>query len=303
MPFPVRMLLAAVLFSSVVFAETVVEHPFPGVTYTREIRDESIPQVFHLVTIAPDTPGLAFKTTRSNGEAPRDTDTESALAFARRTGVQVAINANFFSPLGEPQANLIGLAASNGKVVSPWDSPSMLEAIHFDRDNRISFIRPANPDRPSGSETNPPVVLHNAVTGNIRVVERGRIPIPTGGDRHPRTLIGLTEDGTLLLLVVDGRRRGISVGATMHECATVLREHGADTAINLDGGGSTTLIIADPEPSVVNRPSGQFGILRSNGNHLGVFAGNGGASAPTPENRPQASADAHTHAASSSAQR
>lgn len=278
--------------------EVRVEHPFPGVAYTRLVRDEPVRQVFHIVTIAPDAPGLAFKTTGSNGEAPRDTDTETALAFARRTGTQVAINANFFSPVGEPHADLLGLAVSNGTVVSPWDSRAMTEAIHFGPDNRIDFLRPASIGRPRGTETNPPVTLYNAVSGNLRVVDGGRIPIPEGGDRHPRTLIGTTADGVLLLVVADGRRRGVSEGATMRECAEVLLEHGAATAINLDGGGSSALVIANPGPRVVNRPSGPFGQLRRNGNHLGVFVGE-----ISPESHPRASGVEHTRTGSPAAPR
>jgi len=273
---PIVAVIAAILAACAAVGEAAVETTFPGVTYTLERRTEPIPQVFHIVVIAPDAPGLGFKTSRSNGESPRDADTETALNFARRTGVQIAINANFFSPMGEPNSDLLGLAVSNGVVVSPWDSRAMTEGIHFGQDNRIQFLRPADIGRPRGVATDPPVTLYNAVSGNLRVVERGRIPIPTGGDRHPRTLVGLTEDGALLLLVVDGRRRGRAEGATMHECAEVLLRHGAETAINLDGGGSSTLIFADPDPRVVNTPAGAFGQLRANGNHLGVFVGNGG---------------------------
>jgi len=273
-----KQLHAFLLFVALVSyaGHAVGEHPFPGVSYTLERRTEPVPQVFHIVAIAPDAPGLAFKTTRSNGDAPRDTDTETALEFLRRTGAQIAINANFFSPLNEPQAEVLGLAVSNGVVVSPWDSRSMTEGIHFGQDNRIDFIRPSDIGRPHGTGTSPPLTLHNAVGGNLRVVDNGRIPIPSGGDRHPRTLIGARADGTLLLLVADGRRRGRTEGATMHECAEILVRHGAETAINLDGGGSSTLVFADPNPRVVNTPAGTFGLLRRNGNHLGVFVENGG---------------------------
>ncbi|WNF30224.1 phosphodiester glycosidase family protein [Streptomyces sp. C11-1] len=61
--------------------------------------------------------------------------------------------------------------------------------------------------------------------------------------RHPRTLAGVAEDGTLLLVTVDGREPGGSVGATFDEAAELMRSLGAHDAMNLDGGGSTTMIV------------------------------------------------------------
>ena len=62
--------------------------------------------------------------------------------------------------------------------------------------------------------------------------------------RHPRTLAGVQEDGTLLLVTVDGRRAGWSAGVTLPEAARVMRALGARDALNLDGGGSTALVKA-----------------------------------------------------------
>ena len=69
---------------------------------------------------------------------------------------------------------------------------------------------------------------------------------------HPRTAIGLTADNKLLMVTVDGRQV-ISKGLNMADLATCMRKLGAVTAINLDGGGSTTLSIRG---FVVNSPSG-----------------------------------------------
>jgi hypothetical protein len=70
--------------------------------------------------------------------------------------------------------------------------------------------------------------------------------------RHPRTAVGRTSDGELLLVTVDGRRSGWSVGLTLEELVTVMRRLGAVDALNLDGGGSTTMTVAG---RVRNRPS------------------------------------------------
>lgn len=70
--------------------------------------------------------------------------------------------------------------------------------------------------------------------------------------RAPRTAIGITEDGQLLLVTVNGRQPNISVGMTLAELGTLLMELGAVQAMNLDGGGSTTMVIHD---LVLNLPS------------------------------------------------
>ncbi|KAA9149018.1 phosphodiester glycosidase family protein [Amycolatopsis acidicola] len=88
----------------------------------------------------------------------------------------------------------------------------------------------------------------------------------------PRTAAGASADGrTAYLLAVDGR--GASVGATVAEMADILRSHGAAVAVNLDGGGSTTMAVADPgqAPTVRNLPSD--GAERAVANGIGVFTG------------------------------
>lgn len=73
-------------------------------------------------------------------------------------------------------------------------------------------------------------------------------------DRHPRTAVGWSADGaTLYLFTIDGRQAGYSAGATLTELATLLVAEGASTVYNLDGGGSTTMVVRGS--GVVNRPS------------------------------------------------
>lgn len=84
--------------------------------------------------------------------------------------------------------------------------------------------------------------------------------------RHPRTAIGICGDGALLLVVVDGRK-AISRGATLSEMAEIMKRCGAQQAINLDGGGSTDMVVAG---GVVNIPSD--GQERPVANGLLVFA-------------------------------
>jgi hypothetical protein len=74
--------------------------------------------------------------------------------------------------------------------------------------------------------------------------------------RHPRSAIGWRADGHLLLVAVDGRQPGYSDGMTLDELASYMRVLGAREALNLDGGGSTTLV---EQGRVLNRPSDATG--------------------------------------------
>ena len=93
---------------------------------------------------------------------------------------------------------------------------------------------------------------------------------------HPRTAVGLSADETrLYLMTIDGRNTGHSLGVTRPELADLMRINGVYNAINLDGGGSTTLLFADPQPRLVNVPVGVSdvpGTERVVGSNFGVYA-------------------------------
>jgi len=74
--------------------------------------------------------------------------------------------------------------------------------------------------------------------------------------RHPRTLIGRDRDGDVWLVVVDGRQPGHSAGMSLPELTDFSRKLGLVDALNLDGGGSSTMVV---KGSVVNRPSDPTG--------------------------------------------
>lgn len=77
------------------------------------------------------------------------------------------------------------------------------------------------------------------------------------GVRHPRTAVGLTSDNKLLLITVDGRREGVSEGMSAKELTELLQQNfNPKSALNIDGGGSTTMWIAGyPHNGVVNYPT------------------------------------------------
>ena len=88
-------------------------------------------------------------------------------------------------------------------------------------------------------------------------------------DRHPRTALGRTGDGRLVMLVADGRYKDQrSVGLTLEQLADVMRDLGCVDALNLDGGGSSTLVI---DGELINRPEGGT-FQRPVPAGLGVFA-------------------------------
>lgn len=102
--------------------------------------------------------------------------------------------------------------------------------------------------------------LDHAVGGGPSLVRNGKIAIDAdkqgfnegfSARRHPRTMVGRTETGDTWWVAVDGRQT-MSVGATLEEAAHVMLKLGCVDAINLDGGGSTTLNL---NGVTVNRPS------------------------------------------------
>ena len=77
-------------------------------------------------------------------------------------------------------------------------------------------------------------------------------------DRHCRTSVGITADGKVVFMALDGRQEPFSCGGSMHEIAQIMLEAGCIAAINLDGGGSTTYVAkqeGEDSVSIVNRPS------------------------------------------------
>ena len=85
-----------------------------------------------------------------------------------------------------------------------------------------------------------------AITGNKVLLLHGVRRVVDDLEMHPRTAIGIDRDtGQVLMLVVDGRQ-SFSRGYTMVELANLMTTLGAEDALNLDGGGSSTMLALDP---------------------------------------------------------
>lgn len=90
--------------------------------------------------------------------------------------------------------------------------------------------------------------------GKIDVAwEKAKISESFSTTEHPRTAVGFSQDGlTLWLVTVDGRQSGLSRGISLDDLAALMRELGCWQAVNLDGGGSTTMLVRD---QIINSPS------------------------------------------------
>jgi phosphodiester glycosidase len=182
-------------------------------------------------------------------------------------------------------AYVIGLAASRGKVYSGFESPIQSYAIvtnspgiNIDRSNTASIVH-RDPNSADAMDVLENVELWNALAGSGQILTNGVKTIPEYTDAtHPdelltpgpvpplgplpltytragrhwydlsnaRTAIGVTQDGrTLVLFTVDGTNGGH--GLQVGEVADLLKnDYGVWNALNLDGGGSTTMAVEDP---------------------------------------------------------
>jgi exopolysaccharide biosynthesis protein len=268
------------LAAGLCFAAETIEHPFAGITHITRER-------MHIVQIDLRAPGIRFKLTPHSGRL--ETVRQTTLEFLEQERAQVAINAHFFLPFPaeQPDADLVGFAASDGKVYSRFEKPSQsyalvrkAPALNIDRKNRVKITR-----RGWGSWT--------AVAGSAQIVTKGVKTIPVykdathprgqlvpGGPRNysnsnswydvstSRTAIGVTRDGKTLVIITVER---MAVGAVAD---LLIRDYAVWDALNLDGGGSTTLAMENPvthTPAIVNTLPNNAK-ARSVGSSLAVFA-------------------------------
>ena len=109
--------------------------------------------------------------------------------------------------------------------------------------------------------------MRTAIGGGPMLVQQGKAFITNdeeamfGGkainDRHPRTAIGYTKDNKLIILVVEGRNKGIAEGASLVHLADILISLGCVEALNLDGGGSSCLLVNGKETITPSDKTGQ----------------------------------------------
>jgi len=108
--------------------------------------------------------------------------------------------------------------------------------------------------------------MRTAVGGGPTLIHDGEIWITSKeeqmfvgeeNERHPRTAMGYTRDNRLIILVIQGRFPGLAEGATLKEEAEILKELGCYEALNLDGGGSSCMLINGKETIKPSEKTGQ----------------------------------------------
>ncbi len=91
-----------------------------------------------------------------------------------------------------------------------------------------------------------PVLIQNGVV-QISNNEELKFDGKAINDKHPRTLIGYTKNNKLIVMVIQGRMEGIAMGATLTQEARLMQQLGCVEALNLDGGGSSCMLVNGKE--------------------------------------------------------
>ena len=261
---------------------------FEGVSHRSLPAQGPVPMSIQVLRIDLTAPGLSLVVTPgdpSDGHEYRALRTSEVLLAQ---DWQAAVNGGYFLPFagGSPGGDdyipqpgqgtdVSGAAIHDGRVVSP---------VEPDLDRRVNAIlcirREAEVVIADGQDCGPGV--REAMAAGPRLLKDGRrlsyeaFDAAYGAARHPRTAVGLDAGRRLAWLVtVDGRQPGFSDGASLDELTDILVSLGASDAINLDGGGSTTMVVESATgPVVLNRPihTAVPGRERPSANHLGVRA-------------------------------
>ncbi len=244
--------------------EPAASHP-PLIYWTDHVSGPE-PVVFHILRVDLRDRRLeviSMIADDPDGLGPAEAALTEPRELAKREHALAAVNANGFAGLSDAAGkrderwrdnlpvDIRGVAVHQGTWRSrPEDGSLINVAFGIERGGK-PFIGPI------GSEDRSIVEAVNAWSFDL--LDRGN-PIPApGGDRHPRTAVGLDRSRRwLYLVVVDGRQPGYSVGMTARELADLMMRIGADRALNLDGGGSSVLLVAARGDTldIVNRPSG-----------------------------------------------
>ena len=182
-------------------------------------------------------------------------------AVANGVNVIAGVNADFFDMSGDYHPR--GLAIKNGQVLSaagdrPW--------CGITQDGEFVI---GTPDEYSKQYKGKLVTA----VGGSHIIAKDGLPHDIAIDTefsytsHPRTLAGVTKDGKIILAVIDGRQSSVSNGAPLARCAIFMLTLGAEDAINLDGGGSSCMVIRNGS-NYVTKNSPSDGSLRKVYNSL-----------------------------------
>lgn len=192
--------------------------------------------------------------TANNGYAPRESiqtvmgQAESAIRDGE--SVIAAANADFFDMFGDCAPS--GLTLKDGKIISNINKTRAFFGVTKDGTHLITSLL----EDPDVLPT-----LEHAVAGRDILLRDGECfdvgsLEPFGDRRHPRTCVGLFPNNDFVILVVDGRIPGYSHGASLCDLMHIMKSFGVTKAINLDGGGSSTMIVKqDGALTMLNHPA------------------------------------------------
>lgn len=256
------------------------EQLFKGIVYQRIPKTTPRNIMLHIVTVNLKEPSLKFFVTPSTQKKPDDMEieAETTSSFLLKHKLQVAINGSFFYPFYEKnpfdyyphsgeRVNIVGEAISQGKKYSQAQSGWSMLCISPQQE--VSF-------EPFSCPTN---TLH-ALSGKQISLEEGKPAKQKDRNQDqqlfPITAVAMDKNREKLwFIIIDGRQPFYSEGATITDLSDIVIELGADQALLLDGGGSTTLVMGKGEKArLLNSPIHTRipGRQRPVANNLGIFA-------------------------------
>ena len=269
----------------------------PGVRYVKLEREEPRLMKAFMIRVDLRTPGLKFTGTGRDpkwGEQMPDitnrvyiirTKRQRTADFMREQrrpvneggkgrDLVVAVNTEPWGPWEEPFTHKYASPSSplitDGEVVSAKGTGG--GAVFVVYTNGVADITRGITEEQSAR-------IWCAHTGFNIIMRDGEDIAKPGGALAPRTAVGLSKDRRwLYLLAVDGRQPEYSQGANMHDLVAFLKEAGAADAMNMDGGGSTTLVYWDDKagrPVVCNRHTAS-GYTRPVAASMGIYFEQGG---------------------------
>lgn len=229
-----------------------------GVSH-RLIRSPEGPWTINVLYVDLDRCTTAEAVVSSDSAISRVRTTDMLAALARHETVLAGVNADFFNLRNGVPTNLL---VTNGTIRTP-PIPQPVLAIDSAGTAHIAVfslehgtLLPFHPLQAVGGR--PVLARDSAVAAEADTFGSAGFRGP-----NPRTAAGISRDGTRLILAVIDGRTSHDVGMTLRQTAELMLALGARDAINLDGGGSTTMVVADPDSSgtfrIVNRPSDKEG--------------------------------------------
>lgn len=230
----------------------------PGI-FHRTLRSPTGPWTINVLSVALDSCNHVEAVKGADSAAGRFRTTALLEALATHQRVVGGVNADFFKLKDGTPTNLLVvngrmLTPPNGRPVLAFDSTGVPHLAPFTLHGEK--LEPFHPLNAVGGR--PLLVTDSTLDIAVDTAGKGSF-----GERNPRTAAGIARNGRHLILVtVDGREHQ-NAGMTLRELGTLMLGLGARDAINLDGGGSTTMVYADPDSAgrlrIANHPSDKEG--------------------------------------------